>query len=243
MWLQKDEYDATHKDKPLGIVCEYPVYSIKQRNLIESMANGNVPRSAVQSRAPALSSRQGSVDSVTSVTGSSLTNIRCSVDNVRDNGNGDSAQSLSKDVYFSGEAEREAGGVRTILNILDNFKLEDIKKDDGRHASSDADGNHQSITVVESSLTQLSSAARAETLKDKKGALNAEECLINGMSQGDRLQHIKAMRQHARSTTTGALRCDLKEKSELLINFKAALLEMKTLSSCEVLKRLSKVLI
>lgn len=36
---------------------------------------------------------------------------------------------------------------------------------------------------------------------------NDEMKIINGMSQGDRLQQIKALRrQHARATTTGALK-------------------------------------
>lgn len=209
MWLQKDDYDASHKDRPLGIVCEYPVYSIKQHNLLESIANGNVAR--VQSRVESFSSRQGSD---ASLTGSSLSSIRCSIESVRDNGNSEAVSTQltarsTTSTYSndkSREAEKEAGGVRTILNILDNFKLEDIKKDDGKLAPTDAEGNHQSISVVESALMPNTTAAKPEALKEKKAPVNSEECLINGMSQGDRLQHIKAMRQHARSTTTGALR-------------------------------------
>ena len=63
----------------------------------------------------------------------------------------------------------------------------------------------QVITVVES--MQNDKQVVDEKKKKVTPLDNDEMKIINGMSQGDRLQQIKALRrQHARATTTGALK-------------------------------------
>lgn len=214
MWLQKDEYDSTH-DRPLGVVCSFPVHSIKQRKLLDSAAHSNSNYS---------SSRNAGKTSVylseICVTGSSVntTNGTKVADNANRNNDNNAGASFSDSTCRSvicvnstdKDKERESGGVRSILNILDSFKLEDMKED--KPSSSVVTDNKSGISVVESTFLDIpvdpnaNANVKTEPLKEKTGSVFNEECLINGMSQGDRLQQIKSMRRHARATTTGALK-------------------------------------
>lgn len=216
MWLQKDEYDNAHNDRSLGIVCPFPVHSLKQRKLLDSAANSNANYTSRISGKPAV------YLSEICVTGSTVnSSAKCTkgTDNAnRNNDNTNAGASLVDSNCRSvicvnpTEKETESGSVRSILNILDSFKLEDMKED--KSTPSVAVGNNKTgISVVESSLLDVPSvdpnanaSIKPEPLKEKKGSVFNEECLINGMSQGDRLQQIKSMRRHARATTTGALK-------------------------------------
>ena len=214
MWLQKDDYDNAHNDRSLGIVCPFPVHSLKQRKLLDSAASSNANYTSRNAGKPAVYMPD------ICVTGSTVnsTTIKCAklADNVNrnnDNAGGslvDSNNCRSVICVNPTEKESESGSVRSILNILDSFKLEDMNED--KTSTSVATGNNKTgISVVESSLlldapsVDPNANAKPEPLKEKKSVFN-EECLINGMSQGDRLQQIKSMRRHARATTTGALK-------------------------------------
>lgn len=202
MWLQKDEYDNAHNGKALGVVCPFPVHSVKQRKLLETpTANLNVN----------YGSRNAGKTSVyltdVSVSGTSVNPAKCNSKMA------DNADSSCRSVICLNsndkESERESGGVRTILNILDSFKLEDMKEDQQPLSSSPQPG----ISVAGSNLLDApvdpnanSTVRPPEPLKEKTVGVFNEESLINGMSQGDRLQQIKSMRRHARATTTGALK-------------------------------------
>lgn len=212
MWLQKDEYDNAHNGQSLGIVCPFPVHSLKQRKHFESNSNANYSSRHVGKAAVYLSE--------ICVTGSSLNSVKCP--KVTDNGNrindNAGANSLGESncrsvICVNSTAEKtepDSGSVRSILNILDSFKLEDMKDDKNSSASVTAVVNKPGISVADSALldgpVDPNANTKPEPLKEKKGSVFNEECLVNGMSQGDRLQQIKSLRRHARATTTGALK-------------------------------------
>lgn len=215
MWLQKDEYDDAHNGQSLGIVCAYPVHSFQQRKLFESTANSNANHNSRHAGKTAV------YLSEICVTGSSLNTAKCP--KLADNGNRineDAGASLQETTCRSlicinnaAEKETDSGSVRSILNILDSFKLEDMKED--KTSASNSAGNKPALSVAESTLLAVpvdpnaNATIKQEPLKEKKGSVFNEECLVNGMSQGDRLQQIKSLRRHARATTTGALKnCD-----------------------------------
>lgn len=217
MWLQKDEYDASHPERRPGVgtPCPYPVHSIKQKRMLETAA-----ASSPASSPPVMNNKSNSSSSSIynladmCVTGSSMTSVKyfkatpaTAADSAGPNDTGDTAGTN--------------GGVRSILNILDSFKIGSTDGEVGGEAkSSPSDG---SISVVESSVLittpdpadppPVSSklpdlAAKKDSVTESGGQVVNQECLIiNGMSQGDRLQQIKSLRrQHARATTTGALK-------------------------------------
>ncbi|XP_046458032.1 uncharacterized protein LOC124204850 isoform X2 [Daphnia pulex] len=217
MWLQKDEYDNAHNGQSLGIVCPFPVHSLKQRKHFESNSNANYSSRHVGKAAVYLSE--------ICVTGSSLNSVKCPKvtdnsnrinDNAGANSLGESnCQSVICVNSTAEKAEPDSGSVRSILNILDSFKLEDMKDDKNSSASVTAVVNKPGISVADSALLDgpvdpnANATIKPEPLKEKKGSVFNEECLVNGMSQGDRLQQIKSLRRHARATTTGALKnCD-----------------------------------
>jgi hypothetical protein len=100
LWLQKDAHESSHPDKPLGQRCLYPVHSLKQKKLLSEAGSPRNLKPVNHHLAEMC------------ITGSKLTKatrpepvVPASTDQSdRDNGN---------------------SGVRTILNILDSFKLED----------------------------------------------------------------------------------------------------------------------
>ena len=100
LWLQKDAHESSHPDKPLGQRCLYPVHSLKQKKLLSEAGSPRNLKPVNQHLAEMC------------ITGSKLAKatrpepvVPASTDQSdRDNGN---------------------SGVRTILNILDSFKLED----------------------------------------------------------------------------------------------------------------------
>ena len=214
MWLAKDEYDQANKDRPLGLVCPYPVHSLKQRKQLESSSANAAPASGILVRTgpPSTSSYLSEI----CITGSSLSAIKytrtttTTTESTAVISNGQQGPSVGEAATSN---ERESGGVRSILNILDSFKLEDMK--DAKANSTVTTANV--ATVVESNVSN-SVGFKAVSQKEKKlssgstggaapSAVFNEESIINGMSQGDRLQQIKAMRRlHSRSTTTGALK-------------------------------------
>lgn len=215
MWLQKDEYDNAHNGQALGIVCPFPVHSIKQRKLLDSSASSNANYGS------RIAGKTSVYLSDMCVSGTSVHHpVKCSklADDANRN-NDNSVASLSESSTScrsvicvnstDKESERDGGSVRSILNILDSFKLEDIKED---KAFSAVPVSKPGISVVESNLLDgqvdpnANSNVKPEPLKEKTVGVFNEECLINGMSQGDRLQQIKSMRRHARATTTGALK-------------------------------------
>jgi len=215
MWLQKDEYDNAHNGQSLGIVCPFPVHSLNQRKLLQSNANSNANYSSrhVGKAAVYLSE--------ICVTGSSLNSVKCPkvTDNgnrINDNAGASLGESNCRSVICvnstTEKAETDSGSVRSILNILDSFKLEDMKDDKNSSASVTTAVNKPGILVAESALLDgpvdpnANATIKPEPLKEKKGSVFNEECLVNGMSQGDRLQQIKSLRRHARATTTGALK-------------------------------------
>lgn len=217
MWLQKDEYDSAHNDRPLGVVCSFPVHSIKQRKLLDSPANSNSNYTNISRNAGKTSVYLSEI----CVTGCSVNATKCTTkvaDNANrnnDNAGASFSDSTCRSVICvnptdKDNKERESGGVRSILNILDSFKLEDMKEDKAASPSI-ATGIKSGISVIESTLLDVpvdpnaNATVKPEPLKEKTSIFN-EECLINGMSQGDRLQQIKSMRRHARATTTGALK-------------------------------------
>jgi len=179
LWLQKDAHESSHPDKPLGQRCLYPVHSLKQKKLLSEAGSPRNLKPVNQHLAEMC------------ITGSKLTKatrpepaaVPASTDQSdRDNGN---------------------SGVRTILNILDSFKLEDQQQQ-----------QPQVITVVES--IQNDKQVVDEKKKKVSPLDNDEMKIINGMSQGDRLQQIKALRrQHARATTTGALNRNNEEATRI----------------------------
>ena len=186
LWLQKDDYINSNQDRPLGEVCVYPVHSRKRRLLLEgtpsTSPDSEVSTSPVSemyvsgtalklNKSPAIANR---MEPISAAPTTSLTDPK--------------SRSL---ICMNNDKEADSGCVRSILNILDSFKLEDLKDDKPK----------KPITVVESRLDEPAK----EPLKEKKGAFN-EESVVGGLSQGDRLQQIKSMRRHARSTTTGALK-------------------------------------
>lgn len=191
------------------VVCAYPVHSLKQRKLLESSsANTPVPASGILVRTgpPSTTSYMSEI----CITGSSLSAIKYSrtTDSsapVLTNGQGSSTNEPTS------PNERESGGVRSIVNILDCFKIEDMKeatKATTPVTTTNA-GNGGNITVIESNASnspkekKLSSGSTGWAAH---AAVFNEESIIYGMSQGDRLQQIKSMRRlHSRSTTTGAL--------------------------------------
>lgn len=177
LWLQKDAYEAGNKEKVLGLRCQYPVHSIKRQNELLQC-----------SLATAVRIEQELAEIC--VTGSSkklalkqeaTDNNKDQVDNRPADDNGNAKEPLVV----------ENGSVRAILNILDSFKLEDMVKDDKKAAAAGGSGAVDVKVVVPQNGT--------------KAPFN-EESVVNGMSQGDRLQQIKALRRHARATTTGALK-------------------------------------
>ena len=171
MWLQKDEYTNSNKDRPLDGVSTYPVYSLKQCSLLD-------PSPLNSSEICIKASSLGQIKQIDSANKNEST--------------GSIADSITRSsVCVNAEKETESGCVRSILTILDSFKIEDLKDEK----------NRKQVTVVESRVD----VSGKEPLKEKKGAFN-EESIIDGMSQGDRLQQIKSMRRHARATTTGALK-------------------------------------
>ena len=185
LWLQKDDYINSNPDRPLGEVCVYPVHSKNQRLLLDSYSSSpdrelsGHPMSeiCVTGSALELSKNSGSANRTESVVPPAAS----------------FAEPKSRPlICMNNEKEADSGCVRSILNILDSFNLEDLKEDKSKKA----------ISVVESRVTD---GPAKEPLKEKKGAFN-EESLVGGLSQGDRLQQIKSMRRHARSTTTGALK-------------------------------------
>ena len=216
MWLQKDEYDNAHNGQSLGIVCPVPVHSLKQRKHFESNANSNANYNSrhVGKAAVYLSE--------ICVTGSSSNSTKCP--KVTDNGNrinnDNAGASMGESncrsvICINNTAEKietDSGGVRSILNILDSFKLEDMKDDKNSSAAVTTVVNKPGISIAESVLLDgavdpnANATIKPEPLKEKKGSVFNEECLVNGMSQGDRLQQIKSLRRHGRATTTGALK-------------------------------------
>ena len=186
LWLQKDDYINSNQDRPLGEVSVYPVYSRKQRQLVEDS-----PSSSPNSEAST------SPVSDIYVTGTTLKLNKSPTNANRAESTSTTPAALLADsksrtlIQMNSDKEADSGCVRSILNILDSFKLEDLKDDKAK----------KSIPVVESRLD----GPAKEPLKEKQGAFN-EESLVGGLSQGDRLQQIKSMRRHARSTTTGALK-------------------------------------
>ena len=176
LWLQKDAYEAGNKEKVLGLRCQYPVHSIKRQNELLQC-----------SLATAVRIEQELAEIC--VTGSSkklalkqeATDNKDQVDNRPADDNGNAKEPLVV----------ENGSVRAILNILDSFKLEDMVKDDKKAAAAGGSCAVDVKVVVPQNGT--------------KAPFN-EESVVNGMSQGDRLQQIKALRRHARATTTGALK-------------------------------------
>jgi len=187
LWLQKDDYINSNQDRPLGEVCVYPVHSMKQHLLLEGSPSSS-PDSEVS--VPAVSEIY--------VTGTTLNlNKSPAIANIMEPISAAPTASLADSksrslICMNNDKEADSGCVRSILNILDSFNLEDLKDDKAK----------KPIAVVESRVD----GPTKEPLKEKKGAFN-EESLVGGLSQGDRLQQIKSMRRHARSTTTGALKC------------------------------------
>lgn len=213
MWLQKDEYDAAHGGKPLGVRSPYPVHSLKQKRLLDGQQSG---------------SNKLLADLCVTGTPATMTSVR----------------------YFKPNPPPQAespsspdggGNVRSILNILDSFKIG--TPEDGQQTGGNKPGGAGSISVVESHVltttgedpktgatfekttrvtytttttTTASSGSpviaaldgRAAAEAKAGGQVNDECAIINGMSQGDRLQQIKALRRHhhLRATTTGALK-------------------------------------
>lgn len=212
MWLQKDEYDNAHNGQALGIVCPFPVHSIKQRKLLDSSASSNANYGS------RIAGKTSVYLSDMCVSGTSVHPVKCSkLSDDANRNNDNSVASLSESSSRSvicvnstdKESERDGGSVRSILNILDSFKLEDMKED---KPLSSSPVSKPGISLVESNLLDgtvdpnANSNVKPEPLKEKTVGVFNEECLINGMSQGDRLQQIKSMRRHARATTTGALK-------------------------------------
>lgn len=204
MWLQKDEYDNSHPGRPLGVVCTYPVHSLKQRKVLES-TTANYSRNAVK-QAP-----------VYEICVSKCSTTKVAADNANRNNVDnnvvvDQSDSNCRSVINCVDKEAETGNsVRSILNILDSFRLEDMKEDN--KSTVVVSPVKTGITVVESNLldgqVDPNANAKPEPLREEnknKVSVFNEECLINGMSQGDRLQQIKSLRRHARATTTGALK-------------------------------------
>merc|ERR1712071_197610 len=189
LWLQKDDYINSNQDRPLGEVCVYPVHSMKQHLLLEGSPSSS-PDSEVS--VPAVSE--------ICVTGTTLNlNKSPAIANIMEPISAAPTASLADSksrslICMNNDKEADSGCVRSILNILDSFNLEDLKDDKAK----------KPIAVVESRVD----GPTKEPLKEKKGAFN-EESLVGGLSQGDRLQQIKSMRRHARSTTTGALNDDM----------------------------------
>merc|ERR1712071_365627 len=189
LWLQKDDYINSNQDRPLGEVCVYPVHSMKQHLLLEGSPSSS-PDSEVS--VPAVSEIY--------VTGTTLNlNKSPAIANIMEPISAAPTASLADSksrslICMNNDKEADSGCVRSILNILDSFNLEDLKDDKAK----------KPIAVVESRVD----GPTKEPLKEKKGAFN-EESLVGGLSQGDRLQQIKSMRRHARSTTTGALNDDM----------------------------------
>ena len=219
MWLAKDEYEQNNKDHPLGLVCSYPVHSLKQRKFLESSsANAQTaPASSILVRTgpPSTTSYLSEI----CITGSSLSAIKYTrtTDSapVVTNGQGSSSNEPTS------PNERESGGVRSILNILDSFKIEDMKEAKATSPVTTVNtGSGGNITVVESNVSNPSKEKKlssGSTGGAAPAAVFNEESIINGMSQGDRLQQIKSMRRlHSRSTTTGALKYLKQLKYEFL---------------------------
>lgn len=212
MWLQKDEYDNAHSGQSLGIVCPYPVHSFKQRKHFESTANSNANHNSRHAGKTAvyLSEICVTTSGVKTAKSPKLTD---NGNRINDDGGAALQETTCRSltcINNTTDKETDSGSVRSILNILDSFKLEDMKDD--KTSASNATGNKPGISVVESTLLDVpvdpnaNATVKQEPLKEKKGSVFNEECLVNGMSQGDRLQQIKSLRRHARATTTGALK-------------------------------------
>lgn len=202
MWLQKDEYDATHRgEKDPGSVCLYPVHSLKERRILETSGPTNSLKTTTPTTTTSFRNLSEMCVTGTSVTGmTSVKYFKSSTPPV------ESPPAVLNDSAESGSN----GGVRSILNILDSFKIGPASSKESPEAPANAEvaESGESISVVESNVQ----SSKESTPNSKSDAATTEvnrECMIiNGMSQGDRLQQIKSLRRqhHARATTTGALK-------------------------------------